>query len=92
MLFELQPNFDENVSCTDFVLQDGGVEGYWENEHVFNRFPIFVYICFFLSPFSTRMVFKKINAHLIMQETQVLSLIREDSTCHGATRPVCHNH
>ena len=92
MLFELQPNFDENVSCTNFVLQDGGVEGYWGNEHIFNTFPIFVYICFFLSPFSTRMVFKKINAHLIMQETQVLSLIREDSTCHRATRPVCHDH
>ena len=32
----------------------------------FNRFPIFLYICFFLSPFSTRMVFKKINAHLTL--------------------------
>ena len=39
--------------------------GSWGNEHIFNRFPIFVYICFFLFPFSTRMVFKKINAHLI---------------------------
>ena len=35
------------------------------NEHIFNRFPIFFYICFLLSPFSTRMVFKKINTHLI---------------------------
>ena len=29
--------------------------------------------------------------HLPMQETQVGSLIREDPTCHGATKPVCHN-
>ena len=59
LLFELQQNFDENLSCTNFVLQDGGVEGYWGNEHIFNRFPIFFYICFFLSPFCTRMVFFK---------------------------------
>ena len=55
------------MSCSNFVLQDGAVEGYWGNGHIFNRFPIFFYICFFLSPFSTRMVFKKINAHLILQ-------------------------
>ena len=44
------------------------------NEHIFNRFPIETYcrfqfpfyICFFLSPFSTRMVFLKINAHVIL--------------------------
>jgi len=59
LLFELQWNFDENMSCTNFVLHDGGVEGYGGNEHILNRFPIFFYICFFLSPFSTRMVFKK---------------------------------
>ena len=27
-----------------------------------------------------------------MQETQVQSLMWEDSTCLGATKPVCHNH
>ena len=27
-----------------------------------------------------------------MQETQVRSLVREDPTCHGATKPVGHNH
>ena len=43
----------------------GPIKGLGENEHICNRFPIFLYICFFLSPFSTRMVFKKINAHLI---------------------------
>ena len=30
--------------------------------------------------------------HLPMQETWVQSLIQEDSTCCGATKPVCHNH
>ena len=43
-------------------------QGYWGNGHIFNRFPIFFYICFFLSPFSTRIVFLKINAHLIFLE------------------------
>ena len=28
---------------------------------------------------------------LQMQETQVRSLIQEDPTCHGATKPVHHN-
>ena len=45
---------------------------YWGNEHIFNRFPIFFYICFFLSSFSTRMVFKKINAHLIYAQGETL--------------------
>ena len=62
---ERKDSIKANTSWNNFVLQDGGFEGYWGNEHIFNRFPIFVYICFFLSPFSTRMVFKKINAHLI---------------------------
>ena len=26
-----------------------------------------------------------------MQETQVQSLIQEDPTCHGVTKPVCHS-
>ena len=29
---------------------------------------------------------------LAMQGTLVLSLVQEDPTCHGATRPVCHNY
>jgi len=29
---------------------------------------------------------------LPMQETQVQSLAQEDSTSHGATKPVCHNY
>ena len=29
---------------------------------------------------------------LTMQGTQVRSLVREDPTCHGATKSVCHNY
>ena len=29
---------------------------------------------------------------LPMQGTQVHSLVQEDPTCHGATKPVCHNY
>ena len=29
---------------------------------------------------------------LPMQGTLVRALIREDPTCHGANKPVCHNH
>ena len=27
-----------------------------------------------------------------MQGTQVPALVREDPTCHGATKPMCHNY
>ena len=29
---------------------------------------------------------------LPMQETWVQALVREDPTCRGATKPVCHNY
>ena len=29
---------------------------------------------------------------LPLQGTQVRSLVQEDSTCHGATKPMCHNY
>ena len=29
--------------------------------------------------------------YLPMQETRVRSLGQENSTCHGATKPMCHN-
>ena len=45
------------------------------NEHIFNRFPIFFYICFFLSPFCIRMVLKKSNVHLILLVVGVLIVV-----------------
>ena len=33
-----------------------------------------------------------LRIRLPMQGTQVRSLVREDPTCHGATKPVHHNH
>ena len=35
------------------------------------------------------MVVQWIRIHLPMQRTQVRSLVWEDSTCHGATKPEC---
>ena len=29
---------------------------------------------------------------LLKQGTQVRALVREDPTCHGAAKPVCHNY
>ena len=50
------------MSCTNLCCRVGESRGTGEirNDHIFNRFPVFFYICFFLSPFSTRMVFKKL--------------------------------
>ena len=33
-----------------------------------------------------------VRIHLPMQGTQVRALVWEDPTCHGATKPVCHNY
>ena len=33
-----------------------------------------------------------LRIHLLMQETQVRALVREDPTCRGATKPASHNY
>ena len=33
-----------------------------------------------------------LGIHLPMQGTRVRALVLEDPTCHGATKPVCHNY
>ena len=38
------------------------------------------------------LVVQWLRIHLPGQGTQVRSLVQEDPTCHGATRPVCHNY
>ena len=40
----------------------------------------------------TSLVAQWIRIHLPMQGTQVQSLVREDSTCHGATKLEGHNY
>ena len=37
----------------------------------------------------TSLVVQWIRIHLPMQGLQVLSLVQEDSTCRGATKPTC---
>ena len=33
-----------------------------------------------------------LRIYLPMQGTRVRSLVQEDSTCRGATKPMCHNY
>ena len=40
----------------------------------------------------TSLVLQWIRIHLSMQGTQVWSLVWEDSTCCGTTKPLCHNY
>ena len=35
---------------------------------------------------------EKKKIQLTMQETQVQSLVQEDPTCRGTTKPLCHNY
>ena len=41
---------------------------------------------------GTSLVAQWLRIHLPMQETRVRSLVRDDPTCHGATKPVRHNY
>ena len=41
---------------------------------------------------GTSLVVQWLRIRLPMQGTQVRALVREDPTCHGATKPVSHNH
>ena len=44
------------------------------------------------SGWRASLVVQCLRIHLPMQGTQVRSLVREDPTCHGATKPVHHNY
>ena len=44
------------------------------------------------TPFRTSLVVQWLRSHLPMQGTCVRSLILEDSTCWGATKPMSHNY
>ena len=41
---------------------------------------------------GTSLVAQRLRIRLPMQGTRVRSLVREDPTCRGATKPVCHNY
>ena len=41
---------------------------------------------------GTSLVAQWLRIRLPMQGTWVQVLVREDFTCHGATKPVCHNY
>ena len=41
---------------------------------------------------GTSLVAQWLRTRLPMQGTQVWALVQEDPTCHGATKPVCHNY
>ena len=43
-------------------------------------------------PTGTSLVAQWLRIHLPMQGTQVWSLVHEDPTCPGATKPMCHNY
>ena len=40
----------------------------------------------------TSLVVQGFRIHLPMQKTQVLSLVQEDPTSLGVTKPMCHNY
>ena len=45
-----------------------------------------------ISKIRASLVAQWLRIRLPMQGTWVQVLVREDPTCHGATKPVCHNY
>ena len=45
-----------------------------------------------ISILGTSLVVQWLRICLPMQGTRLRSLVWEDPTCHGATKPVCHNY
>ena len=50
------------------------------------------FICLNVSLFWASLVVHSLRIRLPIQGTRVPSLVREDPTCCGATKPVCHNY
>ncbi|KAJ8776263.1 hypothetical protein J1605_015561 [Eschrichtius robustus] len=44
------------------------------------------------SAHETSLLAQWLRLLLPMQGTRVQALVREDPTCHGATKPMCHNY
>ena len=44
------------------------------------------------SSLGTSLVAQWLRSRLPMQATRVRSLVQEDPTCHGATKPMCHDY
>ena len=50
------------------------------------------YIYIYVYIYMTSLVVKWLGIGLPMQGTRVQSLVWEDPTCHGATKPLCHDY
>ena len=50
------------------------------------------YLTLYRKSLGTSLVAQWLRIHLPMQGTQVRALVREEPTCHGATKPVRHNY
>ena len=61
------------------------------NHWTAREFPVL--FCFLIKRYwRTSLVVQWLRIRLPMQETQVQSLVWEDHTCHGATKPVSHSY
>ena len=61
-------------------------------EGIVREFGIDMYTLLYLKWIGTSLVVQWLRIRLPMQGTQVQSLVWEDPTCRGATKPVCQNY
>ena len=83
--------------------QDGSNLGRAQTYRTVSLFwpPLYLWSCYLESlwfdlnrnkPFGASLVAQWLRIHLPMQGAWVRALVREDSTCHGASKPVHHNY
>ena len=81
--------------CTygQLIYEKGGKDIKWRKDSLFNKWcwENWTATCKIMK-LGTSLVLPWLRIHLAMQETWVRSLVQEDSTCHRATNPMCHNY
>ena len=81
----IQGASSNTINSNDFIPK------YYVLLNVFRPFQL-ITSCFLKIPFRTSLVVQWLRICLPRQGTRVRALVREDLTCHGATKPVRHNY
>ena len=88
----LASHISNNHLCLEYIKNDYNSEGKKKNLKVGKRSENRVFQRWYKNAQGASLVIQWLRICLGMQGTRVQSLVQEDRTCCGATKPVCHNY